>query len=145
MLIRGEVMNKNGWGLRAELAFLLLFLVCLLIATIGLHLMGLLGGDGGVYRNDDYIENNINFDYNSLEKKVTDAANQYYNVVYNSKTNDTLIVSTDTLKQYGYLTSIKDSIGRECKGYSIIMRTNNIVSYIKCTMYKTAGYSDEYE
>ena len=36
-------MNKNGWGLRAELGFLLLFLICLLVSTIGLHELGMFG------------------------------------------------------------------------------------------------------
>ena len=60
-------MNKNGWGLRVELAFLLLFLICLLIATIGLHRMGLLGTDNGIYTDDGTINESVNFDYNALK------------------------------------------------------------------------------
>ena len=36
-------MNKNGWGLRVELLYILMFLFCLVIATIGLNRLGLLG------------------------------------------------------------------------------------------------------
>ena len=82
-------MNKNGWGLRVELAFLLFFLICLLIATIGLHRMGLLGNNG-VYEDDGYIYDNVNYDYDALEKKVTEAAGEYYKSAYNSKSNDTI-------------------------------------------------------
>ena len=36
-------MNKNGWGLRVELFYILIFLFCLVVATIGLNRLGLLG------------------------------------------------------------------------------------------------------
>lgn len=138
-------MNKNGWGLRVELAFLLLFLICLLISTIGLHKMGILGTDEGVYTDDGTINDNVNFDYNSLEKKVTDAAEIYYKDMYPKGSDDTIVVNTSKLKSGGYLESITDAKGRECSGYSIILKTKNIVSYIKCGIYKTAGYSEDYE
>ena len=138
-------MNKNGWGLRVELAFLLLFLICLLISTIGLHKMGILGTDKGVYTDDGTINDNVNFDYNSLEKKVTDAAEIYYKDMYPKGSDDTIIVTTSKLKSGGYLESITDAKGRECSGYSVILKTKNIVSYIKCGIYKTAGYSEDYE
>ena len=139
-------MNKNGWGLRVELAFLLLFLICLLISIIGLHRLGLLGNDGGVYRDrNGYIEDGVNFNYNVLEEKVVNAAEKYYQDKYNGHTDDTLIISTSTLKQSGYLDRIEDNRARECKGYATVLKTNNIVSYIKCSFYKTAGYNSDYE
>ena len=139
-------MNKNGWGLRVELAFLLLFLVCLLIATVGLHRLGLLGNDNGVYTDDSgYIEDSVNYDYSSLEKKVTNAASEYYKDVYTSNYDDTIVVSTSKLKDGGYLDSIKDARGKECKGYSMILKSGNIVSYIRCSIYKTVGYNEDYE
>ena len=138
-------MNKNGWGLRVELAFLLLFLICLLISTIGLHKMGILGTDEGVYTDDGTINENVNFDYNSLEKKVTESAEVYYKDMYPNGSDDTIVVSTSKLKSGGYLESITDAKGRECIGYAIILKTKNIVSYIKCGIYKTAGYSEDYE
>ena len=139
-------MNKKGWGLRVELAFLLLFLICLLIATIGLHRLGILGTDGGVYTDDNgYVEDNVNYNYSALEKKVTNAANDYYRDVYHGNVDDTTIVTTSKLKLGGYLGSISDARGRECKGYAIIMKTGNIVSYVKCSIYKTVGYNEDYE
>ncbi len=139
-------MNNNGWGLRVELAFLLLFLICLLIAAIGLHRLGLLGNDKGVYEDDNgYIYDNVNYDYNALEKKVTTAASEYYKNVYHSTSDDTIVVNVDKLKSAGYLDSITDARGKECKGYSIILKTGNIVSYVNCTFYKTVGYNNDYE
>ena len=138
-------MNKKGWGLRVELAFILLFVICIVISTIGLHKLGLLKNDNGVYRDDDeYINNNINFDYNALENRVSEAAKSYYIDNY-KENNDTVVVSTSKLQSNGYLSSIKDGRNRECKGYAMILSNGNIVSYIKCSMYKTVGYNSDYE
>ena len=67
-------MKKNGWGLRVELLFILLFIVCLIIAVIGLNRMGVIGGDLSsinVGNNKESIEN-INKWKNHLsrERKV---------------------------------------------------------------------------
>ena len=138
-------MNKNGWGLRAELAFVLLFLVCILISTIGLYRLGLLKNASGIYDDDTgYIRNNVNYDYDSLERQVVSAAEKYYNENY-SEINDTIVVTTSTLKSKGYLSPLYDYRGKECNGYAVILKTGNIVSYIKCGLYKTSGYSESYE
>ena len=139
-------MNKNGWGLRAELGFILLFLVCLLIATIGLHRLGLLSDKDGAYVDlGEYTSGKGNYDYSDVEAKVSSAAKRYYNDNYPSGTSDTIIVSTATLKNQGYLGSIPDSRNKECKGYAKILNTGVCVSYIKCSTYKTSGYSEDYE
>ena len=93
---------------------------------------------------DGYINQNVNFDYNSLEKKVSEAANKYYEDNYENR-NDTIVVSTKTLKSNGYLSDLEDGRGRECKGYAMILSSGNTVSYIKCSMYKTVGYNEDYE
>ena len=90
-------MNKHGWGLRAELGFLLLFLVCILISTVGLHKFGLLINQAP---NDDGFgsSSSINYDFDGLERKVVVAAKNYYNDRYPAGTSDTIVVSVDTLK-----------------------------------------------
>ncbi len=140
-------MNKVGWGLRAELGFLLLFLICLLIATIGLHKLGLVGNNEPGVEEDFsiYTVGNGNYDYESLEDEVTLAARKYYDLKYPNGSADTIVVSVDTLKNNGYLSPIYDSRNKECKGYARILRSKTIVSYIKCSVYKTAGYSEDYE
>ena len=134
-------MNKNGWGLRAELAFVILFLICIIISTIGLYRMGLIGSNNSVFKEST---NNINFDYDSLERRLVNAASEYYKDNYRSN-DDTIVVTTNTLKRSGYLDPLYDAKGKECKGYAMILHNSNIVSYIKCSMYKTTGYSDNYE
>ena len=139
-------MNKNGWGLRVELAFILLFLICILFSTIGLHSLGLLSDKEGAYVDlSEYTSGNGNYDCKSLENRVTAAARNYYNDKYPYGSSDTIIVSTATLKSLGYLGSIPDSKGRECTGYAKILSTGTCVSYIKCSVYKTSGFSEEYE
>lgn len=137
-------MNKHGWGLRAELAFLLLFLVCILVSTIGLHRFGLLINQSP---NDNGFgsSSTINYDFDSLERRVVVAAKNYYNDKYPAGNSDTIVVSVDTLKSNGYLSPLYDNKNKECKGYAMILKTGNCVSYIKCSYYKTVGYSEDYE
>ena len=139
-------MNKNGWGLRAELGFLLLFLICILIATIGLHSLGLTKDKEGAYVDlGEYTKGNGTYDYSALELKVADAAKKYYVDRYPNGTTDTIVVSIDTLKNNGYMSSIYDGRNKECKGYAKILKTGNAVGYIKCSIYVTTGYSGDYE
>ena len=122
-------MNKHGWGLRAELAFLLLFLICILISTIGLHKLGLLAGQNP----ENGTQSTITYDFDELERRVVVAAKNYYNDKYPAGTIDTIVVSVDTLKANGYLSPIYDNKNKECKGYAKILKSGNCVSYIKCS------------
>ena len=134
-------MNKNGWGLRAELGFLLLFLICLLVATIGLHKMGIFG----VGNTNINVNENGSFDYGNLENKVTIACKKYYSSNYPNGSSDTIIMNLTTLKNTGYLSPIYDSLNRECKGYAKALPSGVCVSYRRCSFYKTVGYSEDYE
>lgn len=134
-------MNKNGWGLRAELMFIFLFLFCLLVSTIGLSKMGLLGDA----REDNTIIVTNDDEYKEIERNVRSAALNYYNNYYSNGTNDTLIININTLYSTGYLSKITDSNGRKCKGYAKVTSNGNAASYINCSRYKTSGYQKEYE
>lgn len=136
-------MNKNGWGLRAELGFVLLFLVCILFSTIGLQKMGLFGGEESEWSRPNNTTGNYN--YTSLENTVVNAARRYYEAKYPSGLNDNVVVSVNTLKANGYMSPIYDSRNRECKGYAMILSSGTVVSYIKCPLYKTPGYNSDYE
>ena len=135
-------MNKNGWGLRAELGFLLLFLVCLLVATIGLHKIGLIGNEDGRVKSIELVNK---ADYADLESRLLEASVKYYDRTYPHGSTDTIIVTVDTLKNNGYLTPLYDKWGRECRGYTKILKTGVAVSYIRCAVYETTGYNEEYE
>lgn len=136
-------MNKNGWGLRMELVIILLFVICLLIATIGLSKFGLLRGEGQIeYYGTDERDT---FAYSILEKKIENAAINYYNNKYTSGTNDTVIISTKTLKATGYLSELYDGNNRKCTGYAKILKNGVCLSYLKCSRYRTSGYENDYE
>ena len=139
-------MNKEGWGLRVELAFILLFVICIIISTIGLNRMGLFGDNDDSYIDmSEYTKGNGTFDYDALEQKVIDASVRYYDDVYPNGSEDTVIVSISTLKNNGYLSPIYDARNKECNGYSKILSNRNTIAYIKCSVYKTTGYSEDYE
>ena len=139
-------MNKNGWGLRVELAFVLLFVICIIISTIGLYRMGLIGsGDNAYIDLGAGTRGNGNFDYSSLENTVALAAKKYYKEKYPYGTDDTIIVNINTLKNKGYMSAIYDSRKKECKGYAKVLGNGTSVAYIKCSLYQTVGYSENYE
>lgn len=135
-------MNKYGWGLRAELAFILLFVVCLIISTIGLYQFGLLGENPNAPMNNNM---QTDFDYSALENELSSAARKYFKDNYPYGVDDTLIVKTSTLYSKGYLSELRDSRDKKCIGYVKILSNSNIVSYISCSRYKTSGYSEDYE
>ena len=133
-------MNKVGWGLRVELAFILLFLFCLLIATIGIHTLGLMEDKSGAYI--DLSPSGSGYDYSVLESRVTNAASKYYSDYYPYGTGGEIRVSVDTLIYDNYLNRLYDDKGSTCAGYARILSNGNIVSYIKCPRYTTPGYKD---
>lgn len=125
-------MNKHGWGLRKELAFILLFVFCLLIAMIGLNEFGLgMSGDTGD-------------SYKTLENKLTSAALKYYNDKGYSGA-DVIIVNVSSLKNNGYLSKFVDENGLACEGYAKIVNSSVAVPYLRCFSYKTSGYESDYE
>ena len=126
-------MNKHGWGLRKELAFILLFVFCLLIAMVGLSQFGL---------TEDSSDKTS---YKTLENKLTSAALEYYNDKYNSASGDVVIIKFSTLKNNGYISKFEDVYGLECYGYTKKVNSDVGVSYIRCFGYKTNGYDSQYE
>lgn len=135
-------MNKHGWGLRAELAFILLCVICLIISTVGLYQFGLLGENPNAPMNTNM---KTDFDYNALENKLSNAARKYVKEKYPYGVSDILIVKTSTLYNNGYLSTLTDSRDKKCVGYAKVLPNDNIVSYISCSRYRTSGYSEDYE
>ena len=134
------MLNKNGWGLRVELLFIAIFLVCLLVATIGLRRFGLFGNPSALDK--DYYRAS----YSELETKMNDAAKRYYQNNYSSDEEGVLIIKSYTLLFNGYMTDLVDENGNKCSGYTKVIRTidsNTFTTYINCPNYKTSGY--EYE
>jgi hypothetical protein len=123
---------KGKLGLRKELAIVIMFFVCILIAVYGLKTMGI-------------IEDDDMSTYKNLENKLTSAAIDYYNNRYTLTTGDTMIITYRTLYNNGYVGKLIDIKGRECSGYTKIVNGAVGVSYINCPGYKTTGYVRDYE
>ena len=135
-------MNKNGWGLRWELGIILVLIICLIVATIGLNNFGLF--DENPAAGSTYYSSS-NFDYAALESRLSSAAVKYYRSKYPSGTSDVLIISYSTLKNNGYISALYDERDRECDGYAKVTGTGACVSFIRCSRYRTSGYTREYE
>ena len=126
-------MNKHGWGLRKELAFILLFVFCLLVAMIGLSQFGLTEDTGN------------SKSYKAMENELTTAALKYYREKYNGNSDDVVIIKLSTLKNNGYISDFKDSSGVNCSGYTKIVNSSVGLSYIRCFGYKSSGFESQYE
>lgn len=134
-------MNKNGWGLRVELLIILLFVICLVIVSIGLNRLGLLG------ENPNAPIQNVDretFDYTSLENKLVESTKKYFQEYYEYELEENeMVVRLSTLKYNGYISDLLDENGKSCSGYAkIVNSTSGIVyvGYIKCPKYTTQGY-----
>lgn len=138
-------MNKEGWGLRVELLFILMFLFCLVAATIGLNRLGLIGENDDAPLIKDPVSKD-DFSYETLENKVSAAAKRYYEDNYSILNQDIVIIRITSLVSGGYMSEIKDGNNKTCSGYAKVINSSGnavYVSYIKCSKYKTTGYESE--
>ena len=123
-------LNKKGWTLQIEVFYLLIFVVCLVIAIIGIIRLGL-------YLNKDAKY----FDYPSLENKIVESAKNYVNDKL--EVDDYELIGSNTLKNKGYLTDLVDGENNQCSGYVEVYNSNRYKGYIKCIYYETLGYEME--
>lgn len=131
-------MNKNGWGLRVELAFIIIFLICLMITTIGLINMGLLGDDS-----NNNSTNSSNFSYQVLENQLNNASIRYYNDYKYDLNDGSVVIRHSTLINSNYIGELIDGNGNKCVGYTKIIKQidgPSFTSYIKCQNYISNGY-----
>ena len=156
-------LNNHGWGLKAEIIYLVILLSCLLVAIFFIHV---LYSDLEKSNQKHDVETNnavdtnpqnsnqeestqeseeINYDYYyDLEDNLNEATKLYLeNQEY--KGNDIYFtINSETLINSGYLENLKDQKNNICTGYSSVETsiddTYTIDSYIKCTDYTTNGY-----
>lgn len=135
-------MKKNGWGLRTELLFILMFIVCLVVATIGLNRIGFIGGTFSaidMFNGKDTKESYIMIE-NDLVKVAANYATEYYGGKY---PEDEFTIRLTTLINTGYTSKLTDPKNRECSGYVDVKKVNSSLiytPYIKCATYRTEGY-----
>ena len=141
-------LNKNGWGLGTFIAFIVIFIICLIISAVGLRQIGLLDEDWQFINIKDFNSGiRTAFNYTDLETKATMAARDYIEKEYNNTLGyDTLSVKIKTMIETGYLTEFKDGKDRDCTGYVSVYKTDAgdkvFTPYIKCKRYTSSGYEE---
>ncbi len=129
--------KMNGWGLRFELVFIMIFLICLLIATIYLNKMGLIGNS------EKETENKVYFSYSALENRLNESSKRYYQNNYDEFASTNVTIRSYTLISSGYMSELLDEDGNKCSGYTAVQHTEDgttFKSYVNCPKYKTVGY-----
>ncbi len=136
------MLNKKGWGLWTFLLFLLIFILCLLFSAWGFRKLGLLDEDWHFVNLSDFFSGNVvKFDYNVLEKKMLESAEDYVKGEYNGELPiGTLNITVKTMIEKNYLDELKDGKDRDCSGYVSASKADGYSSYLKCKNYTTSGY-----
>ncbi len=123
--------NNHGWGTREMIMLSGGLLFALLVVVI---LISRLYGS---------YENAIgNREYFNLESNLELAAKNYVDQ-YNINTDNVVTISSQTLKNYGYISNFIDNKGNECDGYVKVTKIDLVNSYkafITCGNYKTNDY-----
>ena len=127
------ISNNHGWSLKEMIVLSAILIMALMVATY--HVMKFSKG---------VKDNSLTGNYIALENQVT-AATEAYLQEYYGKITSSLVISTDNLISYGFLSS--DSFSNSnysCKGYALVNGYNqeeySISSYIKCNQYETENY-----
>ena len=142
-------LNNRGWGLFVFLAFVLVFVLFLLIAGVNAYKLGLSKdnptiqfGNNNSNTNEDNGENNISNreKYRNLEEKIIESATNYRKA--NLLDEDNVYVSFKTLIKNNYLSNSGD-----CSGYVKIHHTSGsdyrYTVYFKCPDYVSSGYLND--
>lgn len=127
------ISNNHGWSLKEMIVLSAILIMALMVATF--HVMRFSKGV-----KDNTLTNN----YIALENQVTAATESYLQEYYGEITSS-LVISTDNLISYGFLSSDSFSNSNDsCKGYALVNGYNqeeySINSYIKCNQYETENY-----
>lgn len=144
-------LNNQGWGLGVFLAFVVIFIFCIFIASINAYKVGLGKEPPSVQFGDDVNKpspspsdngtSNVSGKekYKDLIKNVNLAADKYRVDYYSSLLNgDSVFVPIKTLKENNYLQDTKN-----CSGYVKIINQNGSFqykTYLKCPDYESDGY-----
>lgn len=133
------------WGLRWELCIIIVFIICLLIATFGLNRFGLLSSEGSKYVRYIGTEEGDTYSYSDLESKLAQAGSKYYKNYYSKGLKENITVSSERLIEAGFLNPLYDGKGRRCVGYAYLTTRGSSFGYVKCHRYRTEGYDFQNE
>lgn len=144
-------LNNRGWGLGALIAGIGVFALSLLIIAILVH-NGAQVLEPTYNGNNDLKSEYNNYDYTTLEDKVSYAADMYVSKKYSDNVEeDTLVtVTLKKLQKEDFIDNIYDlkDTHKKCSGYVTFYKKNgkyNYEPYINCKNYKTNGYNERYD
>lgn len=146
-------LNKNGWGYFEFFAFLIIFIICLVITGFGLRKFGLLDENWHfvdleeLKKPNNSQNNNKPITYGDLREDMVEATIKYIEKYYNNELGlDTLNIRVSQLKREGLLDKFKDADGNDCSGYvSVYVDDTGKIrydAYLKCKKYETTGYEE---
>lgn len=143
-------LNDRGWGLGVFLAFVCLFVFCIIFSSISAYKAGLTKNSVPYFESSistsssgSTTDSSNNTKYKAFENKVLKAAMNYKRDKYNTiSAGQTIVVQFSTLVKEKYLSDTED-----CIGYVIIKNQNNDIQYyvyFKCSDYVSDGFDEKY-
>ncbi len=143
-------LNERGWGLSIFIVFIVVFVIAIILVSIGAEKAGIGSGNGitslpteNPGGKNNYTDQEITLakDYEAV---VQNAAFRYFEVTYaNQNPSNKIVVSVSTLLSSGYLDSFSVA-GNTCSGYTVVSidGENRLYQpYVHCgDVYTTTGY-----
>lgn len=143
-------LNERGWGLSIFIVFIAVFVIAIILVSIGAERAGI-GSSGGITSlptespsgNKNYTDQEI-MSAKNYEAVVQNAASRYFDQIYtNQNPSNKIVVSVSTLLSSGYLDSFSVA-GNTCSGYTVISidgENRLFQPYVHCgNVYTTSGY-----
>ena len=138
-------LNNRGWGLGFLITIGTIFIIILIAVSIGIRSMThQLKDDKKDSKSSDSTTTTTNNSlYELLEASLQKAGESYtnYHPTMVENTEDHLIIKYDTLKNEGFIETLKDpNNDGDCAGYVFIKHDYSVQSFIKCKDYTTTNY-----
>ena len=148
-------LNERGWGLTIFLVFIGVFLIAIVLISIGAARIGLAPSKPtpqptpiptpSAYH---YTQDEFNM-AKQYEKDVWDASLRYFSDNYSGVNEKNAIVITSATLVDGHYLEYRSIAGNSCSGYSVVKKeedTNQVSTYIQCGgVYTTSGYDASFE
>lgn len=130
-------LNNRGWGLGIFLVFVMIFVLCIIVAGVNAYKIGLQKEPSIQFGSDSGKSNYEK--YKPLEDKIKLAAEEYKNVHYTDMSfGDSVFVTFKTLVANNHLSSSEG-----CTGYVKISDGDEYIVYFNCPDYKSSGYLED--
>lgn len=136
-------LNNRGWGYNSLVIFGTIFLIFLIIVSIGIKTMikNNSNKDDANYvevKNENY--GSVYASYETLFKRAGETYALYHETLVNNS-DDVIIVNEETLYNEGLIEKLDDPSGNGyCKGFALINIDGTVKGFIKCDNYQTDNY-----